>query len=385
MNYNNRVENDSTMTMKVVCAVAFVTFTFLFLFFSQADVLAVAQHVLSKGVTAYSPLVGALLITAVLYLLQRGLNTFFKINRRQHWLTYFPSMLTLTVVTDISPDIDRQFTFGGWLWVFPLLMLVWFLATLAISKVQNCEADINSRGLFSRLVWVNVLPMGVMMMLCGIVSANDTMFHYRAKMEHLMVDRHFEEAAAVGKKSIEADSSLTMLRCYALARQGRMADEMFKYAVCGTSQTILPSAKRTRMMLYPVDSLYRFLGAKPRATMTAKQYLKALQLSGYKSKAIADYILCGLLMDRNLDGFVKELPRHYAVNDSLPLHYREALTLYTHRRANPLVIYHNQVMDTDFDDLQKLEDESKEASARKLAVSEQYFGTYWWYFDYGRK
>ena len=61
------------------------------------------------------------------------------------------------------------------------------------------------------------------------------------------------------------------------------------------------------------------------------------------------------------------------------------MTLYTHRRANPLVIYHNQVMDTDFDDLQKLEDESKEASARKLAVSEQYFGTYWWYFDYGRK
>lgn len=384
MNYNNRVENDSTMTMRVVCAVAFVTLSFLFLYFRQADVMTVAQHVLSDGQTVYSPFIGSLLITALLYALQRGLNSVLKINRRLHWLTFFPSILLLTVVTDISSDIDLHFSFGAWLWLFPLLLVAWCILAWLVSKVQNYEADISSRGFFSRLVWVNLFPLGFMMMLCGIIASSEDTFHYRAKIERLMVEGDFEQAALVGEKSMSSDSSLTMLRCYALAREGRMPDEMFKYAVCGTSQTILPSASESRMMLYPVDSLYRFLGAKPLPGMKPKQYLRSLEASGYESKAISDYILCGMLVDRNLDGFVKELPRHYAVNDSLPLHYREALVLYTHRRANPLIVYHNQVMDTDFDDLQKLEDESRKPAARALAVYEQYSGTYWWYYDYGK-
>ena len=65
-------------------------------------------------------------------------------------------------------------------------------------------------------------------------------------------------------------------------------------------------------------------------------------------------------------------------------HYREALVLYTHRRANPLVVYKNQVMDTDFDDFQKLEDSISESSARRLALFEQYFGTYWYYYEYDK-
>ena len=55
-----------------MCAIVFLTFSFVWLYCFQADVLAAAQHVLSKGLTSYKPLVGALLITLVL---QAGLNT----------------------------------------------------------------------------------------------------------------------------------------------------------------------------------------------------------------------------------------------------------------------------------------------------------------------
>lgn len=384
MNYNNRTENDSTMTMRVVCAVAFVTYTLAFLFFRQADVLAVVQHVLSGGRTVYEPTIGALLITLLLFLVQKGAYRLFPICRRMHWTTYFPSFLLLTVLTDISPEIDLHFSLGTWLWLFPLLLILWILASFVLKNIQQYEADISYRGLFSRLMWINLTGIALMMLSVGLVSGGDDTFHYRAKMECLMMNGKFGKAAQVGEKSLAKDTSMTMLRCYALLREGRMADEMFRYPVAGNSETLLPSSQGSRMMLYPVDSLYRFLGAKPLKSMSNRQYLHALEASGYETKAAADYLLCGLLVDRDIDGFVRELPRYYAINDSLPLHYREALTLYSHRRSAPRIVYHNQVMDTDFEDMQKIEDAKTNLQERRLAVFKQYFGTYWWYYDYGK-
>lgn len=54
-------------------------------------------------------------------------------------------------------------------------------------------------------------------------------------------------------------------------------------------------------------------------------------------------------------------------------------------RSRPVLIYKNQVMDTDFDDFKSFEDSITDPKARMLAVHEQYFGTYWWYYDYGNK
>ena len=52
MNYNNPVRNNSTFTIRVMCAIVFVVFSFAWLDF-QADMLDLSQHVLSGGVTRY--------------------------------------------------------------------------------------------------------------------------------------------------------------------------------------------------------------------------------------------------------------------------------------------------------------------------------------------
>ena len=386
MNYNNRYDNGSTAIMRIACAVAFIVFTFCYLFFSQSYELSVVQHVLSEGQTVYSPMVGALLITTVLFLVKRLVNMYFKVNKRYHWMTYVPSILLLTILTDMSPDIDQKFTLGIWIWVAPTVLAVWFVCIFTVRSITAYEADINSHGLFSRLVWINLFALGIMIMSAGLISGGNDTFHYRAKMEVMMNEHMWDKAAEVGKKSLAVDTSLTMLRCYALARESRLGDEMFKYAVTGNSESMLPMGNvNSRMLLYPVDSVYRFLGAKPFKGMKAKEYLKGLEKSGYKSKATSDYILCGLLIDRDIDGFVKELSQRYTINDSLPLHYREALIMYTRMRSKPYVVYHNQLMDTDFDDLQKLEESQPDQNARRLAVFDQYYGTYWWYYEYGEK
>ena len=85
--------------MRVICAVVFCVFTFSFLYFYQADVLAMTQHVLSGGVSSYNRTVGVLLITLVLYLLQLLVYAISGLYKRAHALTYFPSLLALTVLT----------------------------------------------------------------------------------------------------------------------------------------------------------------------------------------------------------------------------------------------------------------------------------------------
>src|SRR5574344_134316 len=114
----NNTKN-SAVVMKIFCAIIFIVFTYVYLYNYQAELLAMAQHVLSNGQTVYNRQVGAILITAVLFLLQVGVFAITQLKKRSHALTYFPSLLVLAVITDISPRIDEGFSFGAWLWIFP--------------------------------------------------------------------------------------------------------------------------------------------------------------------------------------------------------------------------------------------------------------------------
>ena len=99
-----------------MCAIVFLTFSFLWLYFFQADVLAVAQHVLSHGKTHYNGLLGAVLITLVLWTLQVVVAVLLKLSKRCYAFTFLPSMLMLGLLSDIDTDIDRHISLGAWWW-----------------------------------------------------------------------------------------------------------------------------------------------------------------------------------------------------------------------------------------------------------------------------
>lgn len=79
-------KKNSTTTMRVVCAIAFLLFTFFYLYDYQADLLTMAQHVLSGGKTVYNRNLGAILITIVLSLVSFGVYVFTGLTRRNHAL-----------------------------------------------------------------------------------------------------------------------------------------------------------------------------------------------------------------------------------------------------------------------------------------------------------
>ena len=380
---NNRTEG-STTVVKTVCAIVFFVFVFIYVFCYQDDTIAYSQHVLSGGVTVYSRLIGGIIITVVLGLLYFTMSRL--MSRKPaciHALACFPSLYLLAMITDFHPSRSLS-PWGWWAIAMPVVMAVWRALVYFLGELlrYRCVEGHHSEGFTMKTVGFNLLLLCMMMLGVGLLSNGNDIMHYRLRMERMLMHGEPEDALEVGKLSDQSDANLTMLRAYALARQGRLGDELFKYPVIGTSESLVPHPQGAEMLMLSPDSVYTMLGAIPRKGMTTREYLKAIAKSGQATPLVNEYLLCGLLIDRDLDGFVRLLIKTHKIDDSLPLHYREALILYSHRRSNPLVVYKNTVMDTDYDDMQRLEAEAKTPEERRLNVFKQFYGTYWQYYDY---
>lgn len=382
MNRSQRDKNSSTLSIRLMCAIVFVVFSFCWLYFFQADIMMMTQHVMSHGMTRYHPLLGTVLITLVLWAIQFVVYAFVPLTMRSHALTYLPSMLLLGMMSAVVP-VGADSIEMGFSWYAPLLiLLVWWLLTRVGRLAQEVEYD-KVIGLFSQPMWINALIMSLLIILVAWMGNSNAVLHYRMKMEHALLDGQFDRALKVGKKSLESDADLTMLRMYSLARKGTMGEHLFEYPVTANSSQMLPTDSLSVLMMYPANSLYKFLGARPAERMEPMRYLQLLERrDSVINPAVADYQLCGYLIDRQLDKFASAIGRYYTINDSLPRHYREALTLYTHLKSRPVVVYHQTVMDVDYNNLQELEKKYPLFSERKGKVEEQYRGTYWYYYKY---
>ena len=383
MNYNHPLKNGSTVTIRVMCAIVFVLFSFCWLFFFQSDQLAMTQHVLSGGLTHYNALWGTLIIIAVLMLLQLIIYRIIRLNKRSHALTYVPSMMLLALVSEISRQIESGEGVSGWIWVLPVIALLVWAGVAAVAKlVQEIESD-RDFSLFSRPMWINALLMALQIICVAWIGNTNAVYHYRMQTETLLADGKYQKALEVGKRSLESDANLLMLRMYALARENALGERLFEYPISANVEQILPTSGRTRMYYCPEDSLWRFLGGRPAEAMTPMHFLDLLERrDSIVPRQVIDYKLCGLLIDRQIDRFAREIGKYYKLDERLPKHYREALVLYTHSRSNPVVTYHHAVADEDWRNLLELERRYPNPTERKGRVEDQYHGTYWYYYRY---
>lgn len=355
--YTSHTPHSSLLT-RITCSVFFLLFSFFFLYHYQADVMAMAQHVLSGGKTSYNRFVGASLITIALYLLHYVVAHITKLATMGYALTFFPSLLLLSFITDISPDIDHGCSLGSWLWLFPLMTLLWVIAVWLLKAVELYVSADMAIGIYSKSGWVNMLTMCLMLVFAGAASNTDEVFHYRMQVEQCLVKRNYKEALEVGDNSLASDSSLTMLRIYALAASGLLPERLFEYPIVGGADAMRPDGNSVKMMLY-ADTKLRLV-----------------------RNCHHDYILCAFLLRRDIDGFAKNITKWYKADRSLPKHYREALTLYNHLRSNPVVAYHDNISEADYRDYQDMERKYQNKQERQNMLRDMFGKTYWYYFDY---
>ena len=114
--------------------------------------------------------------------------------------------------------------------------------------------------------------------------------------------------------------------------------------------------------------------------MDARECIRLLAKRNKLNNKARDYKYLSRLIDRDLDGFVGYLKNDSVSVDSLPKHYREALTLYNHLRTVPVLEYSSPEMDTDFKDFQDLLKKNPNKVLRENAMRDSYGNTYWFYY-----
>ena len=235
-------------------------------------------------------------------------------------------------------------------------LLVW-----VAKEVEPYEPD-GAGGWFGRVVWVNLMLLCLQFLLVGCLSNHDEVFHYRMRMEKLIMKEKYADALKVGKRALAADSSLTMLRAHALAAQGLLPERFFDYPVVGGAKALRIDHATVRTVLLP-DSVVTLLA-------DSSQYAR-------------DYKLMELLLDRKLGAFAEELHKSYT-DSILPKIYGEALLQYYYSSGKPFATGENGAMEADFRDFNEMRMTTADERERYNNLKRVYGNTYWFYFRYGK-
>ena len=377
--YNSTPIKGTGRAVSWVCGSLFTIFSVLYLYFMQSDLLATAQHLLSQGKTSYSPLWGTAVITLVLLLPPGMFHRLFHFPARFRALSYFPSCLLLGMLTSGVPG-------GGWevrwaidWWLAGAALLLY----LALIWVVLHFPDVKKGGPnFFSYLWPNLGILFLSFAVAGSLAETNDVYHYRLKAERMIAMGQDAEALEVGRKSLDADRSLTAMRVFALDRMGKLGERLFEYPQYSGSEGLVPERSDTAYAHGWVNLLYRHLGGKPGKVKSVTQFLERLSGLPSATSSVADYLLCAYLLDKNLDAFAAALPKYYAIDENLPLHYKEAVVLYDRLRTAPSVLYRDAAVETNLNDFVRHGAQYRHPVERANQCRRMYGHTYWWYYYY---
>lgn len=425
-----RNNQHSTTMIRLVCAIIFLIFVFSYVYCYQTDVLALAQHVWSGGETHYDSIIGAVLITIVLYVIHLGICAIVRLPHRAFSLTFAPSLVLLGVLSSatIQPDSSVSVIYSG---IVAVVMLAFIgFAMKLLSDYAPCETKLHGgTSPLSLVAWWNYALLGVLFLVTFCMGNNDRYMHSILKMEHRVLEGNYASALDVAPN--EGDASMTMLRAYALSKQNELGERLFEYPLSGGSRALLPAKSiDARVMLLPDSLLWRNVGGYSRGEVqNTRNFLRVLQKNGKARPCVDDYMLTACLLDKDLAGFAREIEKIYdfrsqqekdeqwqeiekkrrklarligeqaAIDsipaprlvspsgvklkslDELPKHYREALVLLRHTSSQHQLTYQNNALETDYQEFQKLlRTKHKTVAEHDNALKTAYFGTYWWYY-----
>ena len=306
------------------CAFLFAVFSFSYLYFMQGDLLTEAQFVYSRGLTSYSIPVGAIIITFVLQIVQWVVVRLLRFSWLYYSFSYFPSLFALALITNITPADLRNFQMGYWIWLLPLILIV-YLVLVYIQKDRTPVSDS-----IPKLLWRNYLILFLLILLCGAIPRTHEVHHYEYATERQIIKQDYAAALRIAPQSLHATRRLTELRMYALSQQGLLAECLFDYPQYYGGAGLLCVSDSDSIYRYPPLNICVRLGAIPDGVHVKNtyQYLWAINaVDSLRTPVTQDYFLCYLLLQKRLKSFSRHLQRFYqpAKEAHLPRAYREAV------------------------------------------------------------
>lgn len=424
---SNRYKN--SFFVQLFCGLLFALFSFSFLYFLQGDLLAKAQYVYSEGITTYSILPGALIITFILLVIQWVTRIILPFKDNYYAISYIPSCILLAIATSIDDKMLLSFSLGNFVWILPMLLCIYVLIVHILYKVCSLENSDN-KSQINRHIWTNSFLLLIQFISIGAYSNTNDIFTYELKTERYISEEKYDDAAKVGEKSLRSSRRLTELRMFALANNGKLGEMLFNYPQYFGAKGLL-DVSDTLPKIYRVSSsdVCNAMGVYPKEYMNTREYLEiafSLIDSVHSDKStneqklstsiktdemtvstdtvgtinaqmIRDYYYAYLLLDKDLDKFCSLLDTSIVVD--LPKAYGEAVVLAYEHNIDKIAL-DNNIETTHVLQLQKLyshvdtliinqRTEYKELynsisnkMERMNKLRRNYGNTYWWYYDF---
>ena len=364
-----------------VCVTMFVVFSFVFLAVYQGPLLEIFYDKVANGKLQYNPFVVAGVITLILTSFALWLNTLVHFKREWTAITYFPSCIILSFITDIDRAIyTGEYSCLKWVLVFIIsillcLLFIFIFNRLLFAKIKNP----NMEGY--RIVWRNLLILSLMFVLTGTLSSDNEDIKNEARAYCYYKRGDIDKALNVARRTVSASHELTSSRAYYLALADKLGESLFNYPQNFASQGLLPKADQTTPLAN--DSIYSLFPVERVATESVADYLRRAVETDSVNKSVADYYLSSLLLDRHLDECVANLPEYYNIaDDTLPRHYKEAVALYSDVACDSTIAVDEAVMEK-YIDFRKIEQKYPDILSRSNRVRYKYGNTYWYYYHYG--
>lgn len=363
--------------IRILCAILFAIFSFVYIYTFQGELLALMQDYLSQGVTTSNTFVAALIITMLLSLLQWGINRMSRLHGRWEALSYIPSCALLALITDIN-DGTMLYSTSKWLWSIPLVVIVY----IGVVMVNRMRREVKRDTLFS-LLWPNFLSFSLLFVITAQISNHAPAPHMELAVWSYLHDSKYEDMLKVGKRSDDYNMELTALRNLAMLKTGTLGERMFHYPQPYGADGLLCNRHNKQSVAYGSKEFYSHLGVEPYGGESGHDFAYRLYRNN-DSIMYRDYYLAALLLDKNLDTFVKEIAVELNSSVKLPKHYLEALLLYKEINPNALSSFvPDSVSAKCFSDYRLLQSEYADNPIAANNMAKRKFGnTYWYYFDY---
>jgi len=360
-----------------VVRVLFAVFLFFYFLYSQAPLISLAQHQLSKGQTFYSPFVGAVVLTLLLCGLQRLVCRFIRFRRNYYILTFFPSASIAVLLTAFTPETNYVVVT-----LLVVMWLIWFALVWHDSIMGGWKQNNDANGVVLPQT-IGFLALAMFLGLCG--NSNDVLT-YEVQTAKALNDGRYAEALKIGDRALATSGKLTAMRTFAMSHyENGLPETLFRYPLPeGGSSMLFLQKDDTLSTLFSPDSLYTFVGCRPASSrMKAFEYFEK-SVRRRPNGPARDYWLCALLLDKQLSRFAEELPHYYTVSDSvvLPHYYAEAMILYSRLCQNPVVRYADPNIAANYLDFKEKGEKIPDFKERRNLLWREYGDTYWWYYFY---
>lgn len=365
-------------SMQWLCAAVFALFSFIYIYVFQGELLALMQDYLSRGVTISNAFLAAFFITALLMLLQWGINRLSKLHGRWEALSYIPSCMLLALITAVN-DGTMLYSATQWLWGVPLCILL-YVGVVWLNRMMSGVRKMDFFG----LLWPNMLALSFLFVLTAQISNHAPAPHMELAAWSYMHDGKYDKVLEVGRRSDDSNAKLTALRNLAMAKTGQLGDRLFFYPQRYGADGLLFTRFSKQTSTYGAKEYYRHLGGNiPYGGETGRAYAHRMAMKN-DSSVYRDLYLAALLLDKDLDTFVKETAPLVQTDTPHPIHYQEAWMLYNNLNPDKQISFAaDSTMASRFDAYLALQVEYRDSPiARKNLSMRRYGNTYWCYYDY---